>query len=121
MAHFAQIENGTVTQVIVVHNNELLVDGVEVESRGSEFCQNLFGGTWVQTSFNAATNGFRKQYAGIGYSYDATADVFIAPQPFESWSLDGNYDWQAPIDYPADGKKYLWDEANQAWVESPAI
>ena len=121
MAHFAQIENGTVTQVIVVHNNELLVDGVEVESRGLEFCQNLFGGTWVQTSFNAATNGFRKQYAGIGYSYDATADVFIAPQPFESWSLDGNYDWQAPIDYPADGKKYLWDEANQAWVESPAI
>jgi hypothetical protein len=121
MAHFAQIINNIVTQVIVVHNNELLVDNVEVESKGSEFCQSLFGGTWVQTSFNAATNGFRKQFASIGYSYNQTADVFIAPQPFPSWSLDENYDWQAPIDYPADGKHYSWDEANQVWVESPAI
>ncbi len=118
MAHFAQIENGTVVNVIVVSNNELLIDGIEVGQKGIEFCQSLFGGTWVQTSYN---NNFRKQYAGIDYTYDATADVFIAPKPFESWSLDANYDWQAPIDYPADGKDYSWDEANQVWVESPAI
>ena len=63
----------------------------------------------------------RKQFAGVGYTYDETADVFIAPKPFASWSLDENYDWQAPIEHPADGKQYLWDEANQGWVESPAI
>lgn len=118
MAHFAQIEDGTVVNVIVVHNNELLVDGIESESKGAEFCHNLLGGVWKKTSYN---NNIRKQYAGIGYSYDAVADVFITPKPFESWSLDENYDWQAPIDYPADGKKYSWDEANQVWVESPAI
>lgn len=118
MAHFAKIEDGIVTNVIVVNNNELLVDGVEVESKGSEFCQSLFGGDWIQTSYNGT---IRKQYAGIGYTYDETADVFIAPQPFPSWSLDANYDWQAPIERPADGKFYSWDEANQVWVESPAI
>ena len=77
MAHFARIENGTVTQVIVVHNNELLVDGVEVESKGVEFCQSLFGGNWVQTSYNA---NFRGAYAGVGYLYDADADEFVAPE-----------------------------------------
>jgi hypothetical protein len=118
MAHFAQIENGTVVNVIVVHNNELLVDGIEVESKGAEFCHNLLGGVWKQTSYN---NNIRKQYAGVGFTYDAVADVFIAPKPFASWSLDANYDWQAPIEPPADGKDYLWDEANQVWVESPVI
>jgi hypothetical protein len=118
MAHFAQIENGIVVNVIVVHNNELLVDGIEQEQKGVEFCQSLLGGTWVQTSYNG---NIRKQYAGIGFSYNEVADVFVAPQPFPSWSLDENYDWQAPIDYPADGKHYSWDEANQVWVESPAI
>ena len=118
MAHFAQIENGIVVNVIVVHNNELLVDGIEQEQKGVEFCQSLLGGTWVQTSYNG---NIRKQYAGIGFSYNEVADVFVAPQPFTSWSLDENYDWQAPIERPADGKDYSWDEANQVWVESPAI
>ena len=118
MAHFAQIENGIVVNVIVVNNNELLVDGIEQEQKGVEFCQSLFGGDWKQTSYNGT---IRKQYAGVGYTYDVTADVFIAPQPYPSWSLDANYDWQAPIDYPADGKLYSWDEANQVWVELPAI
>ena len=113
MAHFVRIENGIVVNAIVIHNNELLVDGVEIESKGAEFCHNLLGGTWLQTSFN---NNIRKQYAGIGFIYDETADVFIAPQPFASWSLDSNYDWQAPIAYPADGKQYSWDETNHAWV-----
>jgi hypothetical protein len=118
MAHFAQIENGIVVNVIVVHNNELLVDGIEQEQKGVEFCQSLLGGTWVQTSYNG---NIRKQYAGIGFSYNEVADVFVAPQPFTSWSLDENYDWQAPIAYPADGKLYSWDEVNQVWVESLAI
>lgn len=113
MAHFAQLENGIVTQVIVVNNDELLVDGVELESKGIEFCQSLFGGNWKQTSYNGT---FRKQYAGIGYSYDETADVFIASSPYPSWVLDANYDWQAPIERPADGKRYSWDESNQVWV-----
>ena len=114
MAHFAQIENGTVTQVIVVSNNELLVDGIEVESKGVEFCQSLFGGIWVQTSYN---NNIRKQYAGIGFTYDANADEFVAPQPFPSWSLDSNNDWQAPAPMPTDGKDYYWDEATTTWIE----
>lgn len=116
MAHFAQIENGTVVNVIVVHNNELLVDGVEVEQKGIEFCQSLFGGDWIQTSYN---NNIRKQYAGIGFTYDADADVFVAPQPFPSWTLDMNNDWQAPTPKP-EGSFY-WDEETLAWVEIPAI
>jgi hypothetical protein len=111
MAHFAEIDStNTVLRVIVVAD--------EHETNGAEWCNSLLGGTWVQTSYN---NRIRKQFAGIGFLFDATADVFIAPKPFASWSLDENYDWQAPIDYPADGKLYSWDEANQVWVESPVI
>ena len=111
MAHFAQIVNNVVTNVVVVHNNELLVDGVEVESKGAEFCTNLFGGSWLQTSFNSK---IRKQFASVGYTYDSNADVFIAPQPFESWTLDINHDWQAPTPKP-DGD-YRWDESQLEWV-----
>ena len=114
MAHYAKLNNGKVEQVIVVHNNELLVDGVEVESKGAEFCTNLFGGTWIQTSFN---NRIRKQFAGVGYSYDSTADVFIAPKPFASWTLDSNHDWQPPTPKP-DGE-YLWNESQLQWVLIP--
>ena len=79
MAHFAQLDDDNIVkQVIVVHNDELLVDGVESESKGIEFCQSLFGGTWVQTSYNG---NFRKNYAGIGYTYDETRDAFIPPKP----------------------------------------
>jgi hypothetical protein len=77
MAHFAQLENNIVTQVIVVHNNELLDNGVESEAKGIAFCQSLFGGTWIQTSYNG---NIRKNYAGIGYTYDPTRDAFIAPK-----------------------------------------
>ena len=114
MAHFAQIVNNVVTNVVVVHNNELLVDGVEVESKGAEFCTNLFGGTWIQTSFN---NRIRKQFAGVAYTYDSAADVFIAPRPFASWTLDSNHDWQPPKPKP-DGK-YSWDESQLEWVLIP--
>ena len=79
MAHFAEIdETNTIVQIIVVHNNELLDNGVESEAKGIAFCQSLFGGNWVQTSYNGT---MRKNYAGIGYSYDAVRDAFIPPEP----------------------------------------
>lgn len=79
MAHFAQIdENNIVKQVIVVHNNEILDNGIESETKGIAFCQSLFGGIWKQTSYNG---NIRKNYAGIGYSYDPIRDAFIPPKP----------------------------------------
>jgi hypothetical protein len=114
MAHFAELdESNIVTQVIVVHNNELLDNGVESEAKGIAFCQSLFGGNWVQTSYN---NNIRKQYASTGYTYDSVNDVFISPSPFASWTLDENFDWQAPTPYPQDENNYLWDEDTTSWV-----
>jgi len=116
MAHFAQIDDsGTVLQVIVVHNNELLNNGVESEAKGVSFCQALFGGTWVQTSYNA---NIRKNYAGIGYTYDAGRDAFIPPQPYPSWTLnEATCTWQSPVPMPTDNKPYRWDESTLSWVE----
>lgn len=117
MAHYAKLNNGKVEQVIVVHNNELLVDGVETESKGAQFCHDLFGGEWVQTSYNG---NMRKQYAGIGYTYDADDDVFVCPQPYGSWTLDDNHDWQPPTPMPSDAsetKRYVWFEPNRVWIE----
>ena len=115
MAHFAEIGlNNKVLRVIVVANEELLDEnGVEQESKGAEFCRTLLGGTWVQTSYNAS---FRKQYAGTNYTYNLEADVFIAPPPYPSWSLDESYDWQAPVAYPDDDNNYLWNEDAQTWT-----
>jgi len=116
MAHFAQIdEQGTVLTVIVVNNSDILDEnGQESEAIGKQFCTNLLGGEWVQTSYNG---NMRKQYASIGGSYDAVNDVFIAPKPYASWSLDENFDWQAPTPMP--GEDYFWDEQNQQWVATP--
>lgn len=117
MAHFAQLdENNTVTQVIVVANEELLLDGVENETKGILFCKSLFGEDtrWVQTSYNGT---IRKNYAGIGYTFDPVNDWFFAPQPFESWTLDADAKWQAPTAYPTDGKFYTWNEATVSWDE----
>ena len=87
MAHFAELDaTNTVTQVIVVHNNELLDNGIESEAKGIAFCQSLFGGNWVQTSYNAS---IRKNYAGIGCTYDPVRDAFIPPKPEEgNWVLN---------------------------------
>ena len=116
MAHYAFLdENNIVAEVIVGRNETEVVDGI---SDWETYYGNRRGQVCKRTSFNG---NVRKQFAGVGYTYDETADVFIAPKPFASWSLDENYDWQAPIEHPADGKQYLWDEANQGWVESPAI
>jgi len=119
MAHFAQLnEENLVTQVIVVANQDTAdQDGVENEAIGIEFCTNLLGGKWVQTSYNA---NIRKNYAGIGYKYDATLDAFIPPQPFASWTLnEETAQWEAPTPYPDDEKRYTWDEETTSWVEVP--
>ena len=88
MAHFAELdENNIVQRVIVVANAELLVDGVENETKGIKFCQSLFGGNWVQTSFNET---FRKRFAGIGYTYDESIDAFVPPKCHEEATLDNN-------------------------------
>jgi hypothetical protein len=116
MAHFAKIKNNLVTQVIVVGNADTAsADGTEKEYIGAAFCERLFGGEWKQTSYNG---NIRKNYAGIGYTYDAGRDAFIAPQPFLSWVLnEQTCRWEAPIPMPEDGKMYQWDEPSLSWVE----
>jgi len=116
MAHFAKLENNLVTQVVVVANQEILDEnGQESEQKGIDFCYNLLGGTWKQTSFN---NRIRKNYAGIGYTYDEGRDAFIPPKPFNSWLLDETTcQWKAPVDYPTDNKMYSWNEENLTWKE----
>jgi len=117
MAHFAQLdENNVVVSVIVVDNKDTAdANGVEKEYIGAAFCERLFGGTWKQTSYNGR---IRKNYAGIGYSYHSDIDAFVAPQPYPSWTLDANAQWQAPVAMPTDGQAYSWNEANQAWEVS---
>ena len=116
MAHYAQIdENNIVTQVIVIDNKDTAdANGVEKEYIGAAFCERLFGGTWKQTSYNG---NIRKNYAGIGYTYNADIDAFVAPKPYASWTLDANAQWQSPVAMPTDGKMYSWDEVAQTWVE----
>ena len=119
MAHFAELdENNIVTNIIVVHNNELLDEnGNESEQKGIDFCVNLLGGTWIQTSYNGT---IRKNYAGAGMSYDSVRDAFIPLKPFESWVLNENTcQWETPLPYPTDDKDYLWDEVTISWIEVP--
>jgi len=120
MAHFAKLDsNNIVTEVIVVHNNELLDNGVENEAKGVAFCQSLFGGVWKQTSYNS---NMRKHFAGIGYTYDSGRDAFIPEKPHNSWVLDeSTCQWIAPVAMPDDGKAYSWDESTLNWVEVPAV
>ena len=116
MAHFAEIGlNNTVLRVIVVNNNELLDEnGVEQEAKGAEFCRTLFGGTWVQTSYNG---NIRKNYAGVGYTYDSSRDAFIPPQPYPSWTLNEDTClWEAPMPMPESEQPHTWDEESQAWI-----
>ena len=117
MAHFAEIDNNNIVlRVIVVDNKELLDNnGVEREFLGQTFCYNLLGGTWVQTSYN---NTFRKNYAGVAYTYDRIRDAFIPPKPYPSWILNEDTClWNAPLLYPEDGKQYAWNEETLSWIE----
>ena len=118
MAYFAQIdEDGLVLQVISVSNGDAPDPApTNSEPLGQTFIADTLGlpGTWVQTSWSGS---IRKQFAGIGWRYDSDADVFIAPRPYPSWSLDANHDWQPPTPMPAEGM-WSWDEATLSWVES---
>jgi len=115
MAHFAELDaNNVVQRVIVVANKDTAdANGNEVESIGVAFCQKLFGGTWVQTSYNGNK---RKNYAGVGYTYDADIDAFVPPKPYASWVLNDAAQWEAPVAMPDDGQMYSWDEDSQSWV-----
>jgi hypothetical protein len=108
MAHFAKVENGIVTNVLVVDN--------EHEAYGEEYLNELgLNGRWIQTSYN---HKFRKKFAGIGDEYLETEDAFRDPAPFASWVFDFDaWAWKAPIQYPTDGKDYQWDEDAGDWVE----
>ena len=118
MAHFAELgENNVVLRVIVVADKDTAdSSGNEVEAVGTEFCRNLLGGTWKQTSYNG---NMRKNYAGIGYTYDASRDAFVPQKPFASWVLnETTCQWEAPTPMPVvEGKMYSWDEATTSWVE----
>ena len=121
MAHFAELDgNNIVKRVVVVGNDVTTADGPlgdnDMHVDGETWCINFFkGGNWKQTSYN---NNFRKQYAGKGYTFDSAKDKFLSPQPYASWALDGNDDWQAPVTYPTDvtDKAVSWDDDNQQWT-----
>lgn len=121
MAHFARVdENGIVVDVIKVSNSNAPDPAPDVsEPAGQEMIaewslnDSRLQGTWIQTSYSGS---FRKQYAGFGYRYDAVADVFIEPQPFPSWTLDSNFDWQPPIAKPTASGRWVWDETTTTWV-----
>jgi len=115
MSHFAKVTDGKVTQVIVAEKEffDTYVDSTP--------------GEWIQTSYNTHANQhpegrpLRGNYAGIGYTYDRTNDVFYAPQPFASWIINNTtWTWEAPVAMPTDGKQYSWDEATTSWVEVAA-
>lgn len=107
MSYFAHINENNVVTTVIVATQEF----IDTSAEGSP-------ADWIETSI---TGAFRKQYAGIGYTYDAQADVFICPQPYPSWILDSNYDWVAPVPYPNDGKQYAWDETTLNWIEVPGM
>ena len=132
MAHFAELKtkvdptgftsdtHQVVERVVVVGNDIAAGGGIlgdnDMHVDGETWCANFFkGGSWKQTSYN---NNFRKQYCGIGFVYDSTKDKFLSPQPWASWSLNSDDDWQAPVTYPTDttDKKISWDEPNLRWT-----
>jgi len=121
MAYFAQLDSSSLVMQVIAVNNAT-IDNLpfpESEPVGVEFCQSLYGAdtVWKQTSYNA---NFRKNYAGIGFTYDSVLDAFIAPKPYPSWLLNTTTcKWIAPIPYPTDGKRYTWDEATLSWVPFP--
>ena len=132
MAHFAELKSQVdptgftsdthqVVQRVVVVGNDIAAGGGtlgdnDMHVDGETWCSNFFkGGSWKQTSYN---HNFRKQYCGKGFVYDSSKDKFLSPQPYQSWSLDGNDDWQAPVTYPTDttDKVISWDEDNLRWI-----
>jgi len=132
MAHYAEIdsESRVLRVIVVITDDSVGDDGLDDEARGVAFCENLFGGTWLRTSYNTCggqhTNGgtpFRYNYATVGGTFSdapewsAQGGAFIPPQPFPSWVLNPDTAlWETPIPYPSDGGMYLWNESTVAWV-----
>ena len=120
MAHFAELNSSNeVLRVIVVSNEDVNANGGDQHADAETFVTTIVphgtgGDSWKQTSYN---DNFRKQYAGIGYTYDASKNKFIEPKPYTSWSLNSSDDWEAPTAYPDDGKLYYWNETNTQWEE----
>ena len=119
MAHFAQLDDSNIVlQVIVVGNDDINnLPFPESESVGLQFLINWSGGytNWKQTSYN---NNFRKNYAGVGYTYDEQRDAFIPPKPYTSWVLNEEIcQWKPPVPNPMDGKHYMWNESTVSWIE----
>jgi len=123
MAHYAFLDERNIVVKVITGVDETITqldNGVEVGG-STEAWEKVYenqpwhsGLTCKRTSYNG---NFRGRYAGIGYTYDADANVFVAPQPYPSWTLDENHDWQPPTPYPTDGKIYAWFEPNQQWIE----
>lgn len=118
MAHFAELDGANTVLRVIVVSDDMLLDGQGQESEvvGAAFCQSLFGVNtiWVQTSYNG---NFRKNYAGMGFTYDQTRKAFISPKPFPSWVLDENTcRWDAPVPMPTEGGPYQWDETTTSWA-----
>jgi len=119
MAHFSKLGTGNIIETVISINNSVITDsnGIEQEQLGVDFINNLYGTNdiWKQTSYNG---NFRKNFAGIGYTYDETRDAFIPPKPYNSWVLnETTCRWEAPIAYPQDDKRYKWNETNLNWEE----
>ena len=118
MAHFAKINNENIVEQVIVVNNDVILksDGTESELKGKQFLNSILGqAKWVQTSYNGS---FRKNYAGIGFTYDSERDAFIPQKPFNSWILnEDTCRWESPITYPTDGKLYNWNEDILNWEE----
>lgn len=117
MAHFAKLNEGNeVTEVIVVSNDVITVDGAESEQAGIDFLEEIFGhSNWKQTSYSGS---FRKNFATIGAIYDASRDAFMAPKLHDSWTLnEDTCRWETSVSKPDDGKDYVWNDASNSWVE----
>ena len=117
MAYFAKLGTGNIVEQVISINNAVITDanGVEQEQLGNDFINKLYNtrDVWKQTSYN---NNIRKNYAGIGYTYDQTRDAFIPPKPFNSWVLNEDTClWNAPVVYPTDGNRYKWNEETLSW------
>jgi len=113
MAHFAKLGTGNIVEKVEVVSNDVAT----TEQNGIDFLNNLYGtrDIWKQTSYNG---NIRKNYAGIGFTYDETRDAFIGPQVYPSWILnEDTCRWEAPVPYPSDGLSYYWDEETQTWIE----
>jgi len=131
MAHFAELDDNNVVQRVVVVGNDVAtaagpLGANDMHVDGETWCINFFKtGNWKQTSYN---NSFRKQYCGIGFTYDPAKDKFLSPQPFNSWTLDANDDWESPVTFPTitkygDPEKNYdisWDEEGQKWTATDA-